>query len=201
MKYGIAPEDLGVVNLICQEMLHYQCLPIKLIDTPGYRVPERLKWVEPLLKRFPFPHDKYVYLTARNTFVTPGYSGSRPGWHSDGFMTEDINYIWYDALPTEFAVQEFDITENCEESLRQFEQQVQPEYIKTYPAKTLLKLTPSVIHRPAQNNWYEGLRLFVKISVSKHRYNLLGNSHNHLLDYAWQMEKRQTMRNHQSSYI
>lgn len=201
MKYGNAPKELGIVLATCQEMMHYQCLPIKLIDTPEYRLPERLKWVQPLLDRIRFTEDRYVYLTVRNTFISPGSSGSRPGWHSDGFLTDDINYIWSDCLPTEFALQNFDIDENCLQSLQQFEEQVHPENIATYPAKMLLQLNSGVIHRPAINDSYEGLRQFVKVSVSKHRYNLAGNSHNYLLDYNWPMVERSTERNHQTSYI
>lgn len=43
-----------------------------------------------------------------------------------------------------------------------------------------------------------GMRSFFKISVSTHRYDLLGNSHNYLLDYSWPMLDRQTLRNQPS---
>tara|TARA_R110000851_G_scaffold205081_1_gene357049 strand:+ start:256 stop:855 length:600 start_codon:yes stop_codon:yes gene_type:complete len=197
MKYGNPPEDLGVVLATCDEMMHYQCLPIKLINTTEYRIPKRLQWVKPMLDRIPFPENKYVYLTVRNTFITKGFSGSRPGWHSDGFLTNDISYIWSDCLPTEFAIQEFSIDENCNDSLRQFDEQYCPMNVTHYDNKSLLKLDSSVIHRPANNFDIEGLRAFVKISVSSDRYNLYGNSHNHLLDYKWGMIQRNEGRNHQ----
>ena len=179
-------------------MVHYQCLPIKLRDTDGFRVPERLKWVEPLLKCIHGTENKYVYLTVRRTYITEGYSGSRDGWHSDGFLTKDINYIWYDCLPTEFAVQDFDVDENCSDSLRQFEEQVDMDNVITYRNKTLLRLDSSVIHRPAKNTSVNGIRTFIKVSVSNDRYNLVGNSHNYLLDYKWDMVDRDETRNHQS---
>lgn len=198
MKYGSPPKDLGVVLATCEEMMHYQCLPIKLVDTAEYRIPRRLMWVKPMLDRIIFPHNKYVYLTVKNTFITKGFSGRRPGWHSDGFLTNDINYIWSDCLPTEFAIQEFSIDENCKDSIRQFEEQVLLENIEHYENKSLLELNPSVIHRPAPNTYIEGIRAFVKITVSEDKHNLCGNSHNYLLDYDWPMNPRHENRNHQS---
>lgn len=41
-----------------------------------------------------------------------------------------------------------------------------------------------------------GVRSFVKISVSRHRYNLVGNSVNHLLGLNWPMAERMPERNH-----
>ena len=89
----------------------------------------------------------------------------------------------------------FKITEDCEASLKEFEEQVDIRNIVTYPNKTLLKLTPANIHRVSESK-QEGFRTFVKISVSKHKYNLKGNSHNYLLDYDWDMVHRFVERNH-----
>lgn len=184
----------------CKEMLLYQCLPIKLKDKLAVYLPPRLDWVAPLLELIPFPKDKYVYLTAKHMYVTPENRGNRAGWHSDGFMTDDVNYIWADCMPTEFAVQDFDIDEDCVSSLRQFEEQVKPECIVTYPPNTLIKLTPENIHRVSTAN-ESGFRTFVKVSISDHKYNLLGNSRNYLMDYDWEMVPRKETRNHQSSEV
>jgi hypothetical protein len=45
------------------------------------------------------------------------------------------------------------------------------------------------------------MRRFVKVSLSSHRYNLIGNSHNHLLDYDWQMFPRDAARNDPAAYM
>ncbi len=75
------------------------------------------------------------------------------------------------------------------------EDQARSENIRTYPVNTLLRLDQYVIHRVAPNA-APGYRAFVKISVSKARYNLKGNAHNYLLNYEWEMHSRDATRNH-----
>ncbi|MBZ5864318.1 hypothetical protein LAG72_24625, partial [Escherichia coli] len=48
--------------------------------------------------------DSFVYLSVKILHVTPDAPGNRPGWHSDGFLTNDLNYIWADRNPTEFFI-------------------------------------------------------------------------------------------------
>jgi hypothetical protein len=93
----------------------------------------------------------YIYLTAKRLFVGPNCVGNRPGWHTDGFGTDDINYIWCDSLPTEFCVnQHFNLSDDHEASMRQMEDQAKPENIKTYPVGSLLRLDSAVVHRCAR---------------------------------------------------
>jgi hypothetical protein len=39
------------------------------------------------------------------------------------------------------------------------------------------------------------MRTFVKVSFSYDKYDLVGNSHNYLLNYAWEMKERKDDRN------
>lgn len=200
IKYGTPPDVIGPIETGCKEMMFYQYLPVKMglnNDRNYYdvRVPERLQWCLPIIAGCDWLYDDYVYLTAKCLYVTPENMGNRGGWHSDGFQTDDINYIWYDSFPTEFAIQDFDIPDDCEKSLIEMNRQVDYLSTKTYPTKTLIKLTQGNIHRVAVQE-EEGFRQFIKISVSKNRYNLEGNSHNYLFDYDWPMEPRFTERNH-----
>lgn len=39
------------------------------------------------------------------------------------------------------------------------------------------------------------VRTFVKVSISRDKYDLIGNSHNHLLQYDWPMRPRALTRN------
>lgn len=138
---------------------------------------------------------KYVYLTAKTLWVTPSNPGNRPGWHSDGFGSNDVNYVWYDGAPTEFIADSFTLPENCADAMEQMAERANRLPIITYPDKHLLRLTPSVIHRvPA--DFAPGLRTFVKVSISPDRYNLLGNSINHLLGERWPLLPRRSERNH-----
>ena len=192
--YGTAPKICGTFDLVPSEFVYCQYLPIR-IPGMGWAVPEHLEWVAPLLHDVSICYSTdHVYLTARHMWCT-AESANRPGWHSDGFGTDDINYIWYDANPTEFCVQHFALSDDHELSMLEMERQARPENIVTYPVNTLLRLDQSVIHRVAPNA-KPGYRTFVKISVSKSRYNLKGNAHNYLLDYEWEMHDRQDGRNH-----
>lgn len=192
------PIVLGECEIDCRELMFVQYMPIGM---PGeaYRLPQNLMCFLPLLEAIPswrIDPFNYVYLTAKRLFVGPNCLGNRPGWHTDGFGTDDINYIWSDTLPTEFCVnQHFDLSDDHDLSLVQMAQQARPENIKTYEPGSLLKLDSSVVHRCAVPV-SDGYRTFVKISVSRERYNLIGNAHNYLFDYDWPMCQRQATRNH-----
>jgi hypothetical protein len=138
---------------------------------------------------------RYIYITAKNIYATPDNVGNRAGYHSDGFSTDDINYIWTDKYPTVFCIQDFDISDDCALSMHQMEDQADKDNEIIYPVNTLLKLDQGVIHRTPTIR-EGGMRTFVKISVSKEKYNLIGNSHNHLIDYNWEMYDRNKTRNH-----
>lgn len=106
-----------------------------------------------------------------------------------------MNYIWYDCNPTEFAIQDFNnIPEDDWESMQELSRQIDPTKIKSFPNKTLLALDEQVVHRvgPCVR---DGFRTFIKISISKHKFNLRGNSINYDLDYNWTMHDRSCRRN------
>lgn len=194
MKYGQAPQVIGEFLLEPSEMCLVQYLPI-IIPGVGMSVPENLEWVSPMFASIEVDMDDYVYLTVKNVYESDGKCSNRPGWHSDGFGTDDINYIWCDRCPTEFAVQDFLLSADCIDSLREMDEQVRKEGITTYPINHLLRLDQSVIHRSPEH-FQAGMRAFVKISVSKNKYNLKGNAHNYGLDYQWVMHERGVERNH-----
>jgi len=194
-KYGSAPQVTIPCDLSLGEYCYSMYLPIKMPFT-GVRVPSNLKWLKPLVNRVMIleaVEDKHIYLTVKHMYVE-GTQGNRPGWHSDGFMSEDINYIWYDSSPTEFCIQGFNLSQDHQLSLQEMEEQGDINNIVTYPCKTLLRLDQYVIHRTAIAP--PGVRAFVKISISKDRYNLAGNAHNCLFNYDWDMHPRASYRNH-----
>lgn len=181
-----------------EELMHYLYLPVQMPATVVL-LPERLEFLRPLvdLAVADARHsgDFYVYLTARRGFATPDNPLNRPGWHCDGFGTDDRNYIWWDRWSTRFAEQHFSgISEDHEVSLRQFEDQVDDRRVRTLPDRWLYRLTPQVVHATPIVE-APGMRSFVKVSVSYHRYNLVGNSHNYLFDYDWPMWQRGAARN------
>lgn len=197
------PEVVGPnLDLACDEMMLYMYLPVKFpehdgVDWKDLHLPLQLEFLRPLLDQI---HQRdyegrYVYLTVKHTYVSPQSMTQRPGWHIDGFGTDDINYIWYSDVPTEFALQFFDLSDDDIESIQDMYDQVQESSIHTFPNKSLLRLKAKEVHRVNENHDYHGMRTFVKVSCSKHRYNLTGNSHNYMLCYDWDFANRDTVRN------
>lgn len=198
-KYGQEPIVIGPVFLDPKEMCFVQYLPIAMANSDRVEIPDNLSWTRPLVNmvlKQGVPDECYLYLTVKHLYVTPNNMGNRPGWHSDGFGTDDINYVWCDKYPTEFCVQEFKLSDECDTSLEEMEEQAKVENVKTYGENTLLCLDKYNIHRTPVVG--EGYRTFVKVSVSKDLYNLKGNAHNYLFDYDWEMLVRSDTRNHPS---
>lgn len=210
MKYGDRPAEIGTISVECQEMMFYQYLPIKLEGEPLFDIEPRLKVFKDLIsiscadfkKQFGLEalFDSYIYLTAKNQYQKGDVVFNRPGYHSDGFLTDDINYIWSDKSPTVFNSSEFNLTADDCISLQEMETQALKENEFRYPNNTLLRLNQFNIHKVADNQ-EEGIRTFVKISFSKDKYDLIGNSHNYLLNYSWEMKSRNVNRNIPQSKI
>lgn len=213
--YGEAAVDLGDVRLDWQEFMHYLYLPVKMPRT-GFRFPERLEFLrhaagDALVNAATDPglRDPYVYITARRGYATPGNPLNRPGWHCDDFGGEDLNYIWTDVFPTRVlrSEQPLELPEDDEESMRRMDYiasfttigarcpNTPPTWIEEVPLGHLVRLSPLVVHNTPEIPEEGGMRSFLKISVSNHRYNLAGNSHNYLFDYDWPMVDRIEMRN------
>lgn len=199
MIYGALPDDLGLVDLSPVEMMFWLYCPIST-PSEATTLPDNLVQFRPIIDRViaddPDRYcDSYVYLTAKTLWVSGDYIGNRPGWHSDGFGTDDVNYIWYDRVPTEFIKASFTLPADCADAMAEmaFEASMAAPY--SFPDKHLLRLTPAVIHR-SPVGFEAGLRTFVKVSISSERYNLEGNSVNHLLTERWPLLPRFAERNH-----
>lgn len=198
-KYGNAPKNMGRVHVGLTEMMFYLYLPIKHKRdgyNPNLTLEPRLRPLMTLLEMIPDQEVKgrYVYLTAKRTFVTPENMCNRPGWHCDGFMTDDINYIWYDRAPTQFCVQSFDLSKDDRKSMIEMQEQARDENIVEYEAQHLLRLDETVVHRVTTKP-YRGLRTFVKVSISDKEYNLEGNSRNPRCPVHWHNVPRHHGRN------
>jgi len=204
MKYGSLPKYLGTHKIQCEEMLFYQYLPIKLKNQTELIFEERLKCFEKLigniccdfvgeygLNRFV---TSYIYLTAKKMYQVNGCSFNRKGYHSDGFLTDDINYIWSDKNPTVFNYSSFKLTQEDTISLYEMDKQANKKTIKIYPENSLLRLDQFNIHKVNENKELV-LRTFVKVSFSSDKYDLKGNSKNYLLYYDWKTRDRGLERN------
>ncbi len=201
--YGTQPENLGLVDIDPTEMMFWMYCPIK---TPGMSyavVPSNLMQFAPLIEKVKADcadewQDRYVYITAKTLYVKPETPGNRPGWHSDGFMTDDLNYIWSDRNPTVFFHDgsRHAFSADHVHSLDEMNALCEPDSSKhfRYAAKHLMKLDQRVLHK-VDTNITAGMRTFVKISVSKDVYALKGNSINHALPIAEVYQERGAERN------
>ena len=202
--YGQKPVDLGIHNVNCDEMMFFQYLPIKLKGQTELVIEPRLKPFNDLIGTIlcdfvgSFGLDRfvnsYVYVTAKKMYQANGCPFNRGGYHSDGFMTCDINYIWSDKNPTIFNNSNFKLSMHDSISLKEMDEQALPSNEFTYPNCSLLMLNQYVIHK-VNNIKDSGMRTFLKVSFSKDKYDLKGNSKNYLLDYDWEMRDRQVSRN------
>jgi hypothetical protein len=198
--YGSLPVDLGKIELQPSEVFYYLYLPISMPSNgANWYLEPRLTFIKPILntiyedepERF---KNEFIYVTAKRMYVSPQVTANRPGWHSDGFMSDDLNYVWYDCLPTIFNDSKFIVTSDHIKSLEEFEAQALPENDRIYPDMHLLKLNDGVVHR-VQLATRQMMRTFIKISISKNKYNLKDNSHNYNLEYYWKMYDRSEIRN------
>ena len=204
-KYGELPFELGIFEVECKEMMFYQDMPIKMKKPSTYlRLEERLQCFTPIIDasvndfglEFGVSElrESYIYISAKRLFQTPGHSFNRPGWHSDGFMTNDINYIWCDKDPTIFNKSDFNLPLDDLLSMEAMGKQALPENDVKYKENQLLRLNQFNVHKVAPVTSI-GLRTFLKISFSREKYNLIGNTHNYLLEYDWDMKERSSSRN------
>lgn len=204
MKYNGKPKNLGLFPIVCDEMFFYQYLPIKLIGQHEPVVEDRLKCFNSMigtcccdfvadfgLTRY---MESYVYLTAKRLYQGNGYSFNRKGYHADGFLTDDINYLWSDSNPTIFNSTVFDLSLDDNLSMAEMEAQAKKENEYYFDECSLLRLNQFVIHKVA-DEVTEGVRTFVKLSFSNDKYDLKGNAKNYLLDYEWEMRERNINRN------
>jgi hypothetical protein len=183
-----------------KEFMFWQYLPIKLAGKTLVDYPCNLNWTASVvltaMKDFSLNvgnlDEHYVYLTAKSLYVTPNNSGNRPGWHVDGFMTEDTNYIWTDKNPTEVWYPDgmlTNVSRDHNKSMKEMKSIVNTWscYIKNLEVEALYRLDNKCLHR-VSTDFKAGFRNFIKISFSKEKYLGESNSINYTLDYDWSEE-------------
>ena len=177
----------------------YMCIRDPLAFEGALRVPENLQdIVIPLLSLIldKVDTDDYIYATVSRKHIQPYEHGNRTGWHVDGFLSDDRSFIWCDSMPTAVAVGEFCVDADHHTSLAQFERQVTKHSTRFLEPYTLYELRDCV-HRPVINSTSTvQLRTFVKIVISKERFNGIGNAWNYLLPHIKPTKQRGASRNH-----
>ena len=206
-RYVELPKLIGHHIIDCKEMLFYQYLLIKLAGQHEITSEKRLNCFDDIIGQVccdyigEYGLDNYVnsnvYITAKHMYQHPGCSYNREGWHSDGFMTDDVNYIWSNNNGFTYNKGEFNLTQCHTKSMQEMKDQATSELNIVAGDNELYRMDQYVIHRVSEV-LQPCMRTFLKISISKDKYNLIGNSKNYMLNYDWEMKPRQTERNHPS---
>ena len=197
------PVNIGEFFTPCSELMFVLYMPIRLAGQGDITMPKSLKGYEGLVEmalRYEgsAADGKYIYLTVKRLWVSSGCIGNREGWHVDGFGTNDINYLWVDNNPTDFCIQNFNLSDDHIYSMRQMEEQARAENIVKYPALDVIRVDASHVHR-CPEIVAPCYRTFARVSISDDKYDLIGNAHNHDLEYRWVMNPRGIARNDTSS--
>lgn len=182
-------------------------MPVKMRESAEICLPQHLKAFGKLLKsvvdtelllRQRSLWDEYIYLTVKCFPVEGENVGNRHGWHIDGYGTDDVNWIFSNHGCTQMLNAEVDLSEDHAQCLRELaiEGAVNLNRLEL-ELNTLHRLDSTIIHRPPMEV-KAGVRTFVKISFSKHQYNLIGNAINPDMDYNWTYHERAVSRNHTS---
>lgn len=193
-------EGLEFCNIV------YMC--IKQAGNSEYSVPDNLKElvdsvISDIYTLSPelYNNDctKYCYLTVKKMYVQPNSYGNREGFHIDGFLSDQENYIWSDceATPTEVSIGEFRLTEDHNKSLDEMVLQTSYNFTEQLKPFHLYDMNQSIVHRPTKNFTKEAvLRTFIKITYSKELFNCVGNAWNYKLPNIKPKVKRNQDRNH-----
>ena len=164
------------------------------------QVPDNLKGITyPLLYSIlkdVHPAD-YLYLTVKKGHVQPYTTSMRSGFHVDGFLSNDRNWVFSDSIPTQIAVGQFSVDADYEKSLEQFRDQAygkECEYLKPHH---LYYLDRECVHAPSLNSSGEVVvRTFIKLVASPNLFNGIGNAWNYKLPHIKPTSERGNSRNH-----
>lgn len=215
--YGAAPEMIGDFQHVdLDEVMYYLYLPVMMPGRicRGPRLPPNIEQLRSMVISAVMwaraagrdVRKDYVYVSARKGWATRDSPLNRPGWHADGFGTDDLNFVWWRGPGTRFALGDFgEVPASHTESLRHFEYLLEEprnwkvlrqghKIVDDLPEAHLYALTPYVVHATpiiVTPCW----RQYVKISLSRHQYNLENNSHNYFFDYDWPLSSREEVRN------
>lgn len=196
---------LSKIDTKATEMCFVQYMPVALPYDDFMYIPQNLKWTEDIIyeassnaedRELVESFSNYIYLTVKHLWVDDSNPGNRKGWHIDGYMSDDQNYIWCDRNPTEYipSLDSYEFSKDHEKSMEEMDRIAKLGTVHEIPLKTVVNMERTV-HR-VKEDILPGMRTFVKVTFSKHKYNLEGNARNPLLDLNWKMYPRKESRNH-----
>ena len=190
---GGNPKMIKTIKLDPQEYCNILYLPI-YIEWQGFKIPKRVMPYLPIIKEIPVEYN-YMYITIKHQYVEAQGYGNRPGWHVDGFLSNNKEYVWCSREPTEYiSISEYEEVAEHETALENFNRLGTARRIQSLHPETLYFLGKTIHRTPKIIEG--GVRTFVKISCSNEKFNLKGNAVNELLKYKWKYYDREITRNH-----
>lgn len=199
---GNDPWDLGDLAIPdWDEFMFVQDMPISL-PGGGVVLPNNLKFAAPFVERVReylsaskpagWLDERYFYLCAKHTLVGKDSQQTRPGWHTDGFGTDDLSFLWADCLATTFLYQAMRVNVDSDiGSMVLMKTEAKDANARQGYDQTIYGMDDTVIHAPTINTTGEPrARRFLKLSVSRYPYDLAGNARNPLLQTPWQPNRK-----------
>lgn len=188
-------------------------MPIKMPDCDEYRLPKPLAQLAGVIQRIiDFEHavndlhDEYfAYLTIDQRVVSEGTLQREAPCHVDGFQgarwkpkcRTNHSYTVSDVLPTAYYIQPFDFSQ-LDEAVHDFFWEMNAVVADTneahrwnpQPAEITL-MDCYCVHRGIESP-HEQHRTWMRVSFEERRrvFDRLGNAHNPLFDYDWEMVER-----------
>lgn len=188
-------------------------MPIKMPDLAEYRLPRALAQFSATIQRIidaehrvnPHHADYHAYLTIDQRWVQPGSLHREAPCHVDGFQgarwhprcRTNHTYTVGDVLPTAYYVQPFDLT-RLDERVHDLFWEMNAivadtdEAHRWQPAPAEITLMDCYcVHRGVEANTAV-FRTWLRLSFEERRrvFDRLGNAHNPLFEYAWEMVPR-----------
>lgn len=188
-------------------------MPIKFPGSDEYRLPAPLAQFAPVIQRIanvehrinPAHDDYYAYLTIDQRVVQASTLQREAPCHVDGFQGArwkpkariNHSYTVSDILPTAYYVQPFDLTA-LDEAVHDFFWEMNAQVADTneahrwQPAEREITLMDCYcVHRGVEAT-ETGPRTWLRLSFEERRrvFDRLGNAHNPLFDYDWEMVER-----------
>ncbi|KAL6048333.1 Phytanoyl-CoA dioxygenase, partial [Balamuthia mandrillaris] len=137
--------------------------------------------------------------------VQPGHTQRHPGCHVDGFQGSRVDpkvmvnhtYVVCDRLPTVFCLQRWEVGQldpTKHNFFLEFDRQAQEGNAWQADPFEIVLLNAYTVHKAATlpSSSPPLARTFLRLSYSVRVFDRLGNAHNPLFDYNWEMVPRDT---------
>lgn len=209
------PIVIGNMNRFEMDLIQeYECfldMPIKMAGSNEYRIPGEIYHIDFFVKRVAeYEHlinknveDYYCYLTLDVGRLKVGETQRRGGCHVDGFQGARIqpknfinrSYTTSNILPTVFYPHPFEtwhLDEEVDNFFLDFDRQAKEDLAWRPRHGEIVLMDAYCVHRadvtPAM--LHDRLRVFIRMSYDVRIFDRLGNTHNPMFDYNWEMVPR-----------